>query len=51
VTGLTGASDQSDRCEHFVVFVSGDLLVPCVFGSCCCWSILGQFGVALLGFV
>jgi hypothetical protein len=34
-----------------VGFVSGELLGSCVFGLCCCWSVLGQFGVALLGFV
>jgi hypothetical protein len=32
-------------------FASGELLVPCVFGSCCCWSVLGCFGGVLLGFV
>jgi hypothetical protein len=51
MTGLTGASDRSDRCELFVAFSSGELLVPCVFELCCCWSFLGQFGVVLLGFV
>jgi hypothetical protein len=50
-TGLIGALDRSDRCEPFVGFVSGELLNPCVFGLCCCWSVLGQFGVVLLGFV
>jgi hypothetical protein len=50
-TGLTGALDRSDRCEPFVGFVSGELLNPCVFGLCCCRSILGSFGVVLLGFV
>jgi hypothetical protein len=35
-TGLTGALDRSDRCEPFVGFDSGELLVPCVFGLCCC---------------
>jgi hypothetical protein len=30
-TGLTGALDRSDRCEPFVGFDSGELLVPCVF--------------------
>jgi hypothetical protein len=34
-----------------VGFDSGELLVPCVFGLCCCWSVLGLFGVVLLGFV
>jgi hypothetical protein len=51
VTGLTGALDQSDWCKPFVGFASGDLLVPCVFRLCCCWSVLGWFGVVLLGFV
>jgi hypothetical protein len=50
-TGLTGALDQSDWCEPFVGFVSGELLDPCVFGLCCCWSDLGRFGGVLLGFV
>jgi hypothetical protein len=50
-TGLTGTFDRSDRCEPFVGFDSGELLVPCVFGLCCCWSVLGLFGVVLLGFV
>jgi hypothetical protein len=51
VTGLTGASDRSDRCVPSVGFASDELLVPCVFGSCCCWSVLGCFGGVLLGFV
>jgi hypothetical protein len=51
MTGLTGASDRSDRCEPFVGFASGELHVSCVFGSCCCWSVLGCFGGVLLGFV
>jgi hypothetical protein len=51
VTGLTGALDRSDRCKPFVGFASGDLLDPCVFGLCCCWSVLGWFSVVLLGFV
>jgi hypothetical protein len=50
-TGLTGALDRSDRCEPFVGFASRDLLNLCVFGSCCCWSVLGCFGSVLLGFV
>jgi hypothetical protein len=49
-TGLTGALDRSDRCEPFVGFDLGELLVSCVFGLCCCWSVLGLFGV-VLGFV
>jgi hypothetical protein len=31
-TGLTGALDQSDRCESLVGFASGELLDSCVFG-------------------
>jgi hypothetical protein len=50
-TGLTGALDRSDRCEPFVVFASGELLTPCVFGLCWCWSVLGSFGGVLVGFV
>jgi hypothetical protein len=50
-TGLTGALDQSDRCEPLVGFASVELLDSCVFGSWCCWSVLGLFGVILLGFV
>jgi hypothetical protein len=50
-TGLTGALDWSDRCESLVGFASGELLDSCVLGSWCCWSILGLFGVVLLGFV
>jgi hypothetical protein len=50
-TGLTGALDRSDRCEPLVGFASGELLDSCVFGSWCCWSVLGLFGVVLLGFV
>jgi hypothetical protein len=48
---LTGALDQSDWCEPFVEFALGELLNPCVFGSGCCWSVIGLFGVVLLGFV
>jgi hypothetical protein len=48
---LTGVIDRSDRCEPFVGFVSGELHGSCVFGLCCCWSVLGRFGVVLLGFV
>jgi hypothetical protein len=44
-TGLTGALDRSDQCEPFVGFASGELLIPCVFGLCYCWLVLGQFGV------
>jgi hypothetical protein len=47
-TGLNGALDRSDRCEPLVGFYSGELLDSCVFGSC--WSVLGLFGVVLLGF-
>jgi hypothetical protein len=50
-TSLTGALDRSDRCESLVGFASGELLDSCVFGSWCCWSVLGLFGVVLLGFV
>jgi hypothetical protein len=50
-TGLTGALDRSDRCESLVGFASGERLDLCVFGSLCCWSVLGLFGVVLLGFV
>jgi hypothetical protein len=50
-TGLTGSLDQSDRCESLVGFASGELLDSCVFGSWSCWSVLGLFGVVLLGFV
>jgi hypothetical protein len=50
-TGLTGALDQSNRCEPLVGFALGELLDSCVFGSWCCWSVLGLFGVGLLGFV
>jgi hypothetical protein len=49
-TGLTGALDRSDWCEPLVGFASGELLDSCVFGSRCCWSILGLFGVVFLGF-
>jgi hypothetical protein len=34
-----------------VGFDSVELLISCVFGLCCCWSVLGLFGVVLLGFV
>jgi hypothetical protein len=51
VTGLTSASDGSDRCVPCVGFVSGELLDSCVFGLCCCWSVLDCFGSVLLGFV
>jgi hypothetical protein len=50
-TGLAIALDRSDRCEPLVGFASGELLDSCVFGSWCCWSVLGLFGVVLLGFV
>jgi hypothetical protein len=32
-------------------FVSGELLNLCVSGLCCFWSVIGQFGVILLGVV
>jgi hypothetical protein len=47
-TGLTSAIDWSDR--PLVGFASGELLDSCVFGSWCCWSVLGLFGVVFLGF-
>jgi hypothetical protein len=50
-TSLTGALDRSYRCKSLVGFASGELLDSCVFGSWCCWSVLGLFGVVLLGFV
>jgi hypothetical protein len=50
-TGLTGALDRSDRCKSLVGFASGELLDPCVFGSWCCWLVLGLFRVVLLGFM
>jgi hypothetical protein len=50
-TGLTGALDRSNRCEPFVGFASSELLNSCVFGLCCCWSVLGNFGGILVGFV
>jgi hypothetical protein len=50
-TGLTGALDRSDRVESRVGFSSGELLDSWVFGSWCCWSVLGLFVVCLLGFV
>jgi hypothetical protein len=49
-TGLTSALHQSDRCEPLVEFASVELLDSCVFGSWCCWSVLGLLGVVLLGF-
>jgi hypothetical protein len=50
-TGLTGAFDRSDRCESTVGFSSGELHDSCAFRSWCCWSVLGLFGVVLLGLV
>jgi hypothetical protein len=50
-TGLTGALYRSDRCESLVGFALGELLDSCVFGSWCCWFVLGLLGVVLLGFV
>jgi hypothetical protein len=50
LTGLTGVCDQFDWCMPLVGFASGKLLDLCVFGSWCCWSVLGLFGVVLLGF-
>jgi hypothetical protein len=51
VTGLIGALDRSNQCKPFVGFASGDLPDLCVFWLCCCWLVLGKFGVVLLGFV
>jgi hypothetical protein len=51
LTSLTGVCDRSDRCMTLVGFASGELLDSCVFGSWCYWSVLGLFGVVLLGFV
>jgi hypothetical protein len=51
LTGLSGVCDRSDRCMPLVGFASGELLDSCVFGSWCCWLVLGLFGVVLLGFV
>jgi hypothetical protein len=51
LTGLTGVRDRSNRCRPLVGFASGELLDSCVFGSWCCWSVVGLFGVVLLGFV
>jgi hypothetical protein len=51
VTGLTSASERSDRCVPSVGFASGELLVPCVFGSCFCWSVRGCFAGVFLGFL
>jgi hypothetical protein len=49
-TGPTDALDRSDRCEPFMGFASGELLNPCIFGLCWCWSILGSFGGVLVVF-
>jgi hypothetical protein len=49
--GRIDALDRSERCEPLVGFASSELLGSCVFESWCCWSILGLFGVVLLGFV
>jgi hypothetical protein len=46
---MTGVRDRSDRCRLLLGFASGELLDSCVFGSWCCWSVLGLFGVVLLG--
>jgi hypothetical protein len=51
LTGLTGVCDRSDRCMPFVGFASGELLDSWVFGLWSYWSVLGLFGVVLLGFV
>jgi hypothetical protein len=47
--GYTGLTGGLDRCEPFVGFASSELLDSCVFGSWCFWSVLGLFGVVLLG--
>jgi hypothetical protein len=47
-TSLTGALDQSDRCEPLGGFALGELPDSCVLGPWCCWSVLGLFGVVLL---
>jgi hypothetical protein len=49
-TDLTGALDRSDQCETLVGFASGELLDSCVFGSWCCWSVLGLSGVVFVRF-
>jgi hypothetical protein len=49
--GLTGLTGVCDRCMPLVGFALGELLDSCVFGLWCCWSVLGLFGVVLLGFV
>jgi hypothetical protein len=51
LTGLTVVCDRSDRCMPLVGFASSELLDSCVFESWCFWSVLGLFGVVLLGFV
>jgi hypothetical protein len=51
LTGLTSVCDRSGRCMLLVGFGSGELLDSCVFGSGCCWLVLGMFGVVLLRFV
>jgi hypothetical protein len=43
--------DWSDWRMPLVGFSSGELLDSCVFGSWCCWFVLGLFGVVLLSFV
>jgi hypothetical protein len=42
-TSLTGASDWSDRCEPFVGFASGELLVRVSLGC----AVAGRFLVSL----
>jgi hypothetical protein len=34
-----------------VGFALGELLNPCVFGLCWCWSVLGSFEGVSVGFV
>jgi hypothetical protein len=51
LTGLTRLCDRSNRCMPLVGFVSGEQLDLCVFGSWCCWSVFGLFGIVLKGYV
>jgi hypothetical protein len=51
LTGLTGVCDRFYRCKLLVGFSMGESLDSYVFESWCFWSVLGLFGVVLLGFV
>jgi hypothetical protein len=51
LTGLTDVCDRSDRCMPLVGFASGELLDSCVLESWCFCSVLGLFGVVLVGIV